>query len=545
MSKKRTLLSVTLLNLMLLTTPSIVLAHGGHGDEFQSGSESNQTTEAIQVDAVTAKSMGIKVEAVKSQRFALGLKTTGQIETLPNRQVEVTAPTPGKVVELLVKPGDLVKAGQTVAVVAAPELVELRVTAQEKQAEAEADVQKAKADLQLAQENLDRQRRIADAEIAQASTEVKVSQEKYDRDNDLYQAGALPRRDLLESQAHLAEGKTQLATAVSRKSVLEAENQLKRAQSDLEVAQTRFRLSNTTYQTRLQQLGTRANAKGLVVVTAPLTGRVVDREVSIGQAFQDAGGRLMTIVNDDRIFITANIYEQDLAKIRNGQRVNARVPSLPNRVFTGRITLIGSNVEGETRVVPVKAELDNANGLLKPGMFAQLDILTEQSSRNVLVIPTSAVVEANGKQLVYLQNGNAFQPVEVTLGQTSEQLVEVKSGLFEDDLIVTQRAPQLYAQSLKGGKPAAESEENKVSSTTTDNTPNSKQFPWWLVIPVGGAIAGSTFWAGTLWQTRRQSKLITVEPLKNTSQHETEIYLNNASSSTSSAKMNEKTYEES
>lgn len=545
MSKKRTLLSVTLLNFLLLTTPSIVLAHGGHGDEFQGGSESNQTTDAIQVDAVTAKSMGIKVEPVKSQRLAVGLKTTGQIETLPNRQVEVTAPTPGKVVELLFKPGDLVKAGQTVAVVAAPELVELRVTAQEKQAEAEADVQKAKADLQLAQENLDRQRRIADAEIAQASTEVKVSQEKYDRDNDLYQAGALPRRDLLESQAHLSEGKTQLATAVSRKSVLEAENQLKRAQSDLEVAQTRFRLSNTTYQTRLQQLGTRANAKGLVVVTAPLTGRVVDREVSIGQSFQDAGGRLMTIVNDDRIFITANIYEQDLAKIRNGQRVNARVPSLPNRVFTGRITLIGSNVEGETRVVPVKAELDNANGLLKLGMFAQLEILTEQSSRNVLVIPTSAVVEANGKQLVYLQNGDAFQPVEVTLGQTSEQLVEVKSGLFEDDLIVTQRAPQLYAQSLKGGKPAAESEENKVSPATTDTVSSSKQFPWWLVIPIGGAIAGSTFWAGTLWQTRRQSKLITVEPLNKTSQYEAEIYLNNASSSSSSAKMNEKTYEES
>lgn len=543
MSKTLTFFSATLLNLILLTTPAIVLAHGGHGDEFQGGGESNQTTEAIQVDAQTAKQMGIKVEPVKRQRLSVGIKTTGQIETLPNRQVEVTAPTSGKVVELLVKPGDLVKAGQSVAVVAAPELVELRVTATEKQAEAEADIQKAKADLKLTQDNLVRQRQIAQAEIAQASTEVRVSQEKYDRDQDLYEAGALPRRDLLESQAHLAEGKAQLTTAVSSESVLEAENQLKRAQSDLEVAQTRLRLSNEAYQSRLQQIGTRANAKGLVVVTSPITGRVVDREVSIGQAFQDAGGKLMTIVNDDRIFITANIYEQDLAKIRKGQRVNAKVASLAGRLFTGRITLIGSNVEGETRVVPVKAELDNTNGLLKPGMFAELEVLTTQSSTNVLAIPTSAVVEANGKQLVYLQNGEAFQPVEVTLGQTSDQLVEVKSGLFEDDLIVTQRAPQLYAQSLKGGKPVAESEVEEVPPPTEDTVTNSRQLPWWLVIPIGGVIAGSTFWAGSFWQSRRQSQLITVESLKTTSQYETEIYLNN--SSTSSAKIDEQAYEES
>jgi cobalt-zinc-cadmium efflux system membrane fusion protein len=64
--------------------------------------------------------------------------------------------------------------------------------------------------------------------------------------------------------------------------------------------------------------------------------------------------------------------------------------------------------------------------------------------------------------LVYIQNGNAFQPVEVKLGQTSGDLVEVKSGLFEGDKIVTQRAPQLYAQSLRGGSTKDKSEENSL-----------------------------------------------------------------------------------
>ena len=126
-----TKVSGTLLSLILLAAPFSVLAHGGHGDEFQAGGETNAPS-SVQVDAQTAKRMGIKVEPVNRQRLAVGIKTTGQIETLPNKQAEVTAPIPGIVTELLVKPGDYVKANQPVAVLAAPELVELGVASQKK-----------------------------------------------------------------------------------------------------------------------------------------------------------------------------------------------------------------------------------------------------------------------------------------------------------------------------------------------------------------------------------------------------------------------------
>jgi cobalt-zinc-cadmium efflux system membrane fusion protein len=81
--------------------PAAVLAHGGHEDEFQGGDTKQETPDAIEVDAQTAKSLGIKVEPVTSQRLNIGIKTTGQIEALPSQQVEVTAPIPGKVNELL------------------------------------------------------------------------------------------------------------------------------------------------------------------------------------------------------------------------------------------------------------------------------------------------------------------------------------------------------------------------------------------------------------------------------------------------------------
>jgi cobalt-zinc-cadmium efflux system membrane fusion protein len=384
--------SGTFLSLLLLASPAVVLAHRGHGDEFQGGSEGTSTNNSIQVDANTAKRLGIKVEPVQRQRLAIGIKTTGQIETLPSQKVEVTTPIEGaKVVELLVEPGASVKLGQPVAIVTSPGLVTLRVESQDKLAQGQADLQMAEADLRLAQQNYQRYQQIADSEIAQAQSQVDFAQEKYDKDKQLADSGALPRRNALESQTQLAQAKAELTKAKSRRDVIGAENQLKRAQASVQLAKSNINRSNTSYQTRLAQLGNLPNAKGLVTVTAPISGKVADREVTIGQTFNDAGGKLMTIVNDSRLFATANIYEKDLSQIKTGQRIILRVASLPESTFSGRISLIGTSVEGETRVVPVQAQVNNSLRQLKPGMFAQLEVLTNQTSSAVLAIPTSAV----------------------------------------------------------------------------------------------------------------------------------------------------------
>jgi cobalt-zinc-cadmium efflux system membrane fusion protein len=504
-------LSGAFLSIILLTAPTVVFAHAGHGDEFQGSNAAGQTLDSVRVDAETVESLGITVEPVTKKQLDVGIKTTGQIETLPNRQVEVTTPVEGaKVVELLVEPGDKVESGQPIAVLYSPQLVELRVNSQEKRAEAEANLQQARADLNLARQNYEKFSQIATDEIAQAQSQLAFAQEKYEKDKQLADSGALPRRDALESETQFQEAKADFTRALSRREVIDAEAQLKRARAAVEVAQSRLQLSDSVYQTRLAQIGTRANARGLVTVTAPIFGQVADREVTLGQSFQDAGGKLMTIVNDSRVYATANIYEKDLNKIRIGQRVSLRLASVPDRTFSGQITIIDSVVQGERRVVFVKAEIENSGGLLKPGMFAELEVLTNQITEPILAIPNSAVVEANGKQLVYLQNGNAFQPVEVILGKTSGDWVEVKSGLFEGDAIVTQRAPQLYAQSLRGENQSVVEEHHvELSQENTEETTQAKTInfpiPWWMGATGGAALVGAAFLAGAFWSSRRTS----------------------------------------
>ncbi|MEG4283665.1 efflux RND transporter periplasmic adaptor subunit [Microcoleus sp. A006_D1] len=584
-------ISGLIISLAFLASPAAVFAHAGHGNEFHQSGETTPTPAAISVDAETAKRLGIKVSPAARQRLDIGIKTTGQIETLPNQKVEVTAPVAGKVVELLVKPGDKVSKGQPVAVLSSSELGQLRVESLSKQAEAEADLQQAQGDLKLATENYDRLIKIAEAEIAQArtqlaattkqyeqeqelvnkrsvvkvakenyqrqieisqaeiaraETELTVAKEQFDRDKELVASGAIARRTMLESQSHFAEAKAnvakaksrpevikaeteikqaevdlpmrelrdsqgkvgeakaQLTRALSRREVLEAENQVKRGKTAVQVARSRIRLADAAYQARLQQLGTVANDRGLVTVIAPISGTVADREITPGESV-NAEKPLMSILNDSRVFATANIYEKDLNQVKQGQEVRVKVANWPDRTFTGKITLIGSSVQGETRVVPVKAELDNSNGELKPGLFAELEILTEKTATNILAIPSTAVVDVSGKKTVYVQNGDAYQAVDIEIGQTAGDLVEVKSGLFDGDLIVTQRAPQLYAQSLRGGsKPSTSEEKKEATPKATEVNFNNLPVPLWAGIGGGLAIASLTFTAGLLWGNRRK-----------------------------------------
>lgn len=497
------------LSLLLATVPLEVLAHAGHGDEFHQN-QSTQPIDAIEVDAATAERIGLKVESVTRQSLTFGVQATGQIEALPSRRVEVTNPVGGTVIKLLVEPGETVKAGQPLAVITSGELAELRVAALENSAERQGDVQQAQADLRLAQQNYDRQQQIASTAIEQARTELRVAQEQYDRDKELTEQGAIARREFLESEAHLAVAKKALTEAESRLEVLEARTELEQSQTAVKVAQSRAQLSAGTYKTRLQQLGATANSDGTITIKAPISGTLADREVTLGQSAEDAGETLMTIVDDRTVLATANIYEKDLNRVSKGQRVRVKMSSLPNQVFEGRITTIGSVVEGENRVVPVKAELENTNGLLKPGMFAELEVLTDRTPEPVLVIPQSSVVEANGRQIVFVQNGMTFQPADVMLGRQAGQWVEVKSGLFDGDQIVTQRANQLYAQSLRGG--GAKPEETQP---TEANVTASRALPWWVVIPGSGMLAIATFAAGAFWSNQRSRKrLSTIRQLE-------------------------------
>jgi cobalt-zinc-cadmium efflux system membrane fusion protein len=272
--------------------------------------------------------------------LAFGIQATGQIEALPNQQVEVTTPVKGTVTRLLVQPGDRVRAGQAVAIMTSPELAELRTTALDRRSDAIGSTQQAQADLRLAQQNFAQQQKIAATDIAQARTQLSFAQERFDKDRELAANGAIPQRTFLESETKLAEAKAALTKAASRLEVSEAAAQLQRAESAVQVARSHVQLSAETYQTRLRQLGASANQDGTITIAAPIAGTVADRETTMGESGEDAGKKVMTIINGSRVQVSANVYEKDLDRIQTGQRVLMKVASLPSERFKDKLALL-------------------------------------------------------------------------------------------------------------------------------------------------------------------------------------------------------------
>lgn len=495
-SVRQGIFSSMALSLLLLTNSTFVLAGGDHGGaEF---SNSGSGPKPVELDANDAKLIGIKAETITPKRLAFGIPTTGQIEAAPDRKVAVTTPVTGTVVRFFVKPGDSVKAGEPVAILSSPELAGLRVEAQTKQAEAEADAQKAQAALRRTRQNYEQQNKIAIADIQQARTTLSFAQERYDKDKVLLERGAIPRRQLLDSETKLSETKAGLTRAESRLEVSNALAELKDAESDVQVAQSLVGLSGATYQTRLAQLGSSANPDGTVTIAAPISGTITDREATQGESAADPGKPLMTIVNDSTVLATANVYEKDLDQIRVGQPVRVTVNSLPNRTFNGRVTVIGSSVQGQSRSLPVKAELDNSGGALKPGMFAKMDVIADSTYASALAVPRSAIVDAEGKMLVFHQEeNNVYEPVEVTLGRTAGDLVEIKKGVDAGDRVVTQGTTLLYAQSLRGeSAKEGDAHGSEESGEKAAAAQGGSTVPWWLVLPGVAAIATGTFYLG-------------------------------------------------
>ena len=484
--------------------PSLAGAGHNHGNEFETGGNVSGPNK-VKVNPEIAKRIGIKIEPVSPRKIGVGVKATGQIEVQPNRQANVTIPAPGTVVELLVNPGDRVQKGQPLAVISSLELLQLRVDSLDRKNEAEIGLREAQANFRLAQEDLDRERQIAATEIAQAQTQLAEAQERYDGDERLVKSGVLPRRQMLTSKTQLAEAKAELDKSKSRQAVLRAEAELKRASAAVDGAKQRIDLSDTTYQTRLSQLKTPSNRKGLVVVQAPIAGTVAKREVTLGSSFEEAGGQLMTIVNDAEVWATANVYEKDLDQLNRGQPIRLQVASLPGEVFNGQIVQIDPVVTGETRVVPVRAKVNNTLKKLKPGMFAELEIMTGRANTATTAIPIGGVVEVKNQSFVYVENGKGrYEPVKVELGEPFGGWVEIKQGLFDGDRIVTQGGMMLYAQSLQGGSQTSGEDDHDghdhgseaAATPSVFSILSAGRLPWWLMLPTGGAIAAGAYLAG-------------------------------------------------
>jgi len=170
--------------------------------------------------------------------------------------------------------------------------------------------------------------------------------------------------------------------------------------------------------------------------TAPVSGIVKEKQALAGMNIK-AGMTLFRIADLSTVWVIADVYEQDLERLRLGQAAHIGIDAFPDKTFHARVSYIYPTLNAETRTTQVRFELPNPDGLLRPGMFVHADIDTG-GSRPRLTVPASAVIDNGSSRVVLIAlDEGRFKPQPVETGLHSGELIEILKGLKAGDRVVT------------------------------------------------------------------------------------------------------------
>ncbi len=185
----------------------------------------------------------------------------------------------------------------------------------------------------------------------------------------------------------------------------------------------------------IQELEQRGAAFETVPVRSPASGVIVEKAAIEGMHVTP-GQTLFRIADLSVVWVEADVYERDMAAVRVGQAATVTLDAYPDQRFSGRATYIYSYVEEQTRAIKVRFQFPNPRGLLKPGMYANVQLVTAAST--VLAVPADAVLDSGREQVVFVALGDGyFEPRPVRIGRRVDTTIEITAGLKEGEEVAT------------------------------------------------------------------------------------------------------------
>ena len=335
-------------------------------------------TVALRAEAAAMNPVGTDV--VRRTRLAADVEIVGSVTFHPNHHAVVGPLVPGRVVRLRANPGDTVKAGQVLAEIESAEVGMAEAEYISAAARADAAEVNAKRERELAQQRISssRDREVAEAEATATRAQRRAAEERL---------RALGLRD-----AEIAALQKGRATG------------------------------------------------GRLPLRTPIDGTVVSRSVTLGQAVERATDAF-EIIELSRLWVNLDLYEKDLSRVQPGQRVQVRTESFPE-VLEARVEYIHPLIDPTTRTAAVRLEVDNSAGKLRPGQFVTARILGDPklSSAETLAVPRKAVLTIDGKPVVFVRTEGGFERRVVELGPAAGELIAVREGLAEGEVVATDGA---------------------------------------------------------------------------------------------------------
>lgn len=359
----------------------------GAGHDDHKGEESGSATHADDHDGKPGEAQTVRiapemirdlrVTTAKAEGRAAGERVSVLAELRVNQDAyaEVASPSAARVVRVLVKAGDQVKANEP--------LVELT----------SGDMSKARA------------------EVSAADSRLALAKKNLERKKSLLAERLIPEREVIEAQAAVTEAEAARTVAAGA----------------------------------LKQFAGSEGGKGLML-RAPVGGTVIHRDVVVGQ-LADPSKTLFRIGDLSKLWLVAHVFERDAVRVQVGTTGTATFAALPGKTVEGKIVWIGSEVETASRTVPVRLEVPNPDGVLRPGMSANVSLPVGETSGQVVAVPIAAVQRVGDKWAVFTPKGpGVFEAKPVGRGRDLGGEVEILSGLTPGAEVVVDGAFLLKAE---------------------------------------------------------------------------------------------------
>ena len=407
-----------------------------------------------------ARTIPVEVVAVQRGHIALVLNYAGNLEAV--KDVLLLPRVSGQIKQVLVKEGDVVQAGDPVAVIeqdvyqaqlkqaaSVLEAAQLKLQKMEDGARPE-ELAAARAAVDIARGALtdvknpnDDVRTTAALDLAKAQAALRLAQADYDKVAWAGQVGQTPQALTLEQatnsyEAALAAYNLRVNPTASSLASLEA--QVIKTELDLTLAETPFLpVDYNMVKATIKQAEAAVELAQLqleyTTLTAPFDGLVAE-------VFIDEGSMVSSAVPVSRfvssnIEVNVNVEESRLGQVYEGQHVALRVPAYPGVDFPAVVTSVAPVANAQTHTFKVQVSPLDKEKRLHSGMFADVFLLAEEKT-DTLLVPIAAVMEVNGQPSVYVvKKDNSVEQRAVTTGLATELQVEILSGLQEGDKVVT------------------------------------------------------------------------------------------------------------
>ncbi len=427
------------------------------------------TNQTITLSPEQLQNAGVTIETIGEQLTTESDSTaaTGVIEANAYRQTPAVALAGGVIRRVFPELGSYVRAGQTVAVIFADGFAD----AQSGYVALRTEVENARRNYQRTQrlvainppgrielEQATRQRRAAEAALSEMRN-------RYERTTRLLRIGAASREELEQdntklrtAEAEMEEARLREQRAIQllpvspevRSANEEALNKLRAAEGDLAAAKQKLVLFGVP-SGQIDRLNSASQVRAELAVPAPISGTVTNRSVNPGEVI-DANKELLRITDLSRVWVIAQVYERDLARLRVGGPATIESDAYPGRIFRGQIAYVDPQIDETTRTAKVRIELDNGGNALKLGMYVRVSLGGLQTGeRTMPVVSASAVQTIDDRQVVFVATGdpNKFEIRPVRLGQEAGSRFPVIEGLTQGERVVTTGSFMLRAEWAK------------------------------------------------------------------------------------------------